>query len=174
MTAQVTLEHLLTRLARAFDIQPSLLRSRHAQPKAIAARMAFCRMARFAGAGDVVIGMKIGRAPSFVDQAVWEAGLRISADRDFASRYLEVELECVAEAQLAESALYPLPRDADPRAIAARLLDSPREAMSVGVGDLAALGAAFLALSDELEQLRAERAEPLAPALKDVSNGQVA
>ena len=68
----------------------------------------------------------------------------------------------------------PLPVDADPRAIAERLIDSPREAMRVGTADLATLGAAFLALDDEITLLRAEIAALRTPLFKmDLSNGQI-
>lgn len=174
MSVEVTLEHLLTRTAKAFCVAPWLVRSRHKDAKAADARLAFCRLARLAGAGELAIGMKLGRPAAFVQEAVWNAGARFDADRAFAERYQEIEIECVAEKGVAERTLYPLPADHDPRAIAERLVHSPREAMAVGVADLATLGSAFLALDDEITLLRAENAALRKPASKDVEHGQAA
>ena len=174
MTAQVTLEHLFTRTARAFGVRPSDMRQRRAIPKVQDARLAFCRLAVLAGAGEVAVGQKLARDTKFVREAVWNAGARFDADRDFAEAYQEIEIECVAETGVSARTLYPLPVDADPRAIAERLIDSPREAMRVGTADLATLGAAFLALDDEITLLRAENAALRTPLFKmDLSNGQI-
>ena len=172
MSAEVTLEHMLTRTARAFGAPVWMMRTRHTDEKAVAAGEAVCRLARLAGAGELAIGMKLGRDANFVVKAVWDAGARFDADRDFAERYQEIELECVAEAGVALRTLYPLPDDADPRTIAERLVHSPREAMAVGTADLATLGAAFLALDDEITLLRAELAGRKKSVSKDVENGQ--
>lgn len=174
MSAEVTLEHLFTRTAAAFGVPLWKMRSRHAEQKAVDARLAFCRLAVLAGAGELAVGMKLARDANFVRKAVWDAGVRFDADRAFAQLYQEIEIECVAETGVAARTLYPLPKDVDPRTIAERLVDSPREAMRVGVADLAAIGAAFLALDDEITLLRAERGGLLNQLLKDVSNGQVA
>ncbi|MFT4098458.1 MAG: hypothetical protein QM651_15175 [Rhodoblastus sp.] len=174
MTAEVTLEHLFTRTARAFGTRPCDMRSRCADPKARDARLAFCRLAILAGAGDLAVGMKLGRDAAFVRQAVWNAGARFDADRDFAARYQDVELECVVEAGVAARTLYPLPLDSDPRTIAERLVHSPREAMAVGTADLATIGAAFLAIDDEITLLRAEIAGLKKTPSKDVEHGQAA
>lgn len=171
---EVSLEHMLTRTARAFGVTSAQMRVPRDTKIALPARLAFCRMAKFAGAGELAIGMKISRNAAWVDVAVWRAGRLLETDGNFAERYREVELECVAEAHLSAATVYPLPVDRDPRAIAERLVESPREAMRVGVADLATLGAAYLALSDELEQLRASRAAPVEPASKDLENGQAA
>ena len=53
MTAQVTLEHLFTRTARAFGVRPSDMRQRRAIPKVQDARLAFCRLAVEAHGGRI-------------------------------------------------------------------------------------------------------------------------
>lgn len=149
----VSLEHLFTRTARVFGVTPAQLRSRSSHAASNDARLAFCRLAVLAGAGELAVGMKCGRSTAWVSEAVWAAGSRLDADRAFAGRFHEIELECVAETGVAAATFYPLPADSDPRAIAERLVHSPREAMAVGVADLATLGAAFIALHDQFNAL---------------------
>lgn len=174
MTVHVSLEHLFTRTAKAFGVTPAQLRSRSSHANSNDARLAFCRLAVFAGASEIAVGMKCGRSVKWVSQAVWSAGSRLDADRAFAALYHEIEIECVAETGVAAATLYPLPKDADPRTIAERLVHSPREAMAVGTADLATIGAAFLALDDENTLLRAEIAGLRKPVSKDVAHGQAA
>ena len=172
--AQVTLEHLFTRTARAFGVTPAQMRAPRANATAHDARLAFSRIAILAGAGEMAVAMKLGRSGQWVRTAADEAGARFDADRGFAESYQEIEIECVVETGVSARTLYPLPVDADPRAIAERLIDSPREAMRVGTADLATLGAAFLALDDEITLLRAENAALRTPLFKmDLSNGQI-
>ena len=144
----VTPQHVLERVAQRFALSLDKLRGdRHAAHEA---QIAYCYLAHgLTGCSGMTIGMRIGRDQQWVAAAIDECATRaLAEDRRFHEVLTEIEIECLAEAGVADRTHYPLPRMTEPHAIAQRLVASPREALQVGIADLQTIGAAFLAIEE--------------------------
>lgn len=110
------------------------------------ARRVYCYLARGLTQADFVeIGALVIEDAAEVEAAIEDVAGRLSRLRDFAELVAAAEIEIRALALLSVTRGFPLPTTAPPEATALRLVRSQREATGVSIGDLAALGAAYLA-----------------------------
>ncbi len=109
------------------------------------ARRVYCYLARGLSHADAAeIGALILEDAAEVEGALESVAARLSEGREFAELVVAVELEIRVLAGLALTHGVRLASSADPKVTALRLIKSPREAGMVSIGDLAALGAAYL------------------------------
>jgi hypothetical protein len=110
------------------------------------ARRVYCYLARGLTQADAAaIGALVIEDAAEVEAHIEAVAWRLSEGREFAELVVAVELEIRVLAEIAPTRGFPLPTTARPEATALRLIKSPREAGLVSIGDLAALGAAYLA-----------------------------
>ena len=110
------------------------------------ARRVYCYLARGLTQADAVeIGAHVIEDSAEVEAAIEDVADRLSRLREFAELVVGAELEIRALAKLSVMRGYPLPTTAPAHVTALRLVRGAREATGVSLGDLAALGAAYLA-----------------------------
>ncbi|MGD0564511.1 MAG: hypothetical protein ABSA66_15650 [Roseiarcus sp.] len=125
------------------------------------ARRVYCYLARGLTQADAAeIGALIIEDAAEVEAAIEGVAARLSEAREFAELVVAVELEIRVLASLPLAHGVRLASTADPKVTALRLVKSPREAGLVAIGDLAALGAAYLTFR------RAPPAAPLSPLMQ--------
>lgn len=142
----IPLDVILETVALRFDLTNNALR-RQSSENARLARSVYCYLARGLQAGTPrAIGEAVMMSEEDVEAACdWAAG-ELSDSREFVQRIAEIEIEARAFVGVAAKYGLPLPTTANPKAIALRLIHSPREAGRVSIGDLCAIGAAYLTL----------------------------
>ena len=112
------------------------------------ARAAFCWLARgFSGRAFAEMGMAVALPAETAEQACDQIAGRLNGGRDLDARLGAISVEIQALASLSDRIGLKLPAQPHPFDVARRLCRSKREAMSVGVDELMAVGAALIALS---------------------------
>ena len=110
------------------------------------ARRVYCYLARGLTQADAAqIGELVVEDAGEVEAMIGDVASRLTVGREFAELVVAVELEIRALVELSKTHGLALPTTAAPEVTALRLVKSPREAGMVSIGDLAALGASFLA-----------------------------
>ncbi len=125
------------------------------------ARRVYCYLARGLTQADAAeIGALVIEDAAEVEAAIEAVAARLSEAREFAELVVAVELEIRVLASLPLAQGVRLASSADPKVTALRLVRNPREAGLVAIGDLAALGAAYLTFR------RAPPAAPVSPLMQ--------
>lgn len=165
----IPLAAVLASVAERFGLTPAGVRL-DASANAREARRVYCYLARgLTQADEADIGALIIEDAAEVETAIEDVAGRLSQAREFAELVVSVELEIRVVAELSVTHGVPLPTTAPPATTALRLVRSPREAGLVAIGDLAALGAAYLALRRAAQRPAAPTPSPAAsPLMKAV------
>ena len=152
----VPLDTILDVTAKAYGVTDGELRL-PPDERAWEAREAFCWLAAgLTGRTPDEIGLAVGLAPEIAEAAAERIAARLNDGRDLDERLMAIEIEILTLLKLSEQIGLRLPAAAHPFAIARKLVRSERDAMSVPVADLMAVGAALIALAGSRAPARSE------------------